>query len=300
MANIKLFSLSDEVTEVKSTSVTLEKELQNIIENNMNTFFGVSFVKSEYIIPEGRMDSIGIDENNCPVIFEYKRSTNENVINQGLYYLEWLLDHKGDFYRLVQKTLGTDAADSIDWSTPSVMCIAADFTKYDLHAVNVINNNAKLLVKLVRYRKYSDSHLLFEFLNSPGTTTNKSNIQIPKTPQPLDSFEDKYNKAPIEMKNLCDSIRDYILSLGDDISENQVKMYVAFKKVKNVACVEIYKSHIFLHLRLEPQTVNISDGFIDEVTSTATFTGLPIRIRIKTPEDFYNVKPLIDRAYNEN
>ena len=35
------------------------------------------------------MDSIGIDENNCPVIVEYKRSSNENIINQGLFYLDW-------------------------------------------------------------------------------------------------------------------------------------------------------------------------------------------------------------------
>ena len=55
----------------------------------METLFGVRFLKSEYIITAGRMDSIGIDENNSPVIFEYKRSINENVINQGLFYLDW-------------------------------------------------------------------------------------------------------------------------------------------------------------------------------------------------------------------
>ena len=55
----------------------------------METFFGVRFLKSEYMITSGRMDSIGIDENNSPVIFEYKRSSSENVINQGLFYLEF-------------------------------------------------------------------------------------------------------------------------------------------------------------------------------------------------------------------
>ena len=32
----------------------------------------------------------GIDENCSPVIIEYKRALNENVINQGLFYLDWL------------------------------------------------------------------------------------------------------------------------------------------------------------------------------------------------------------------
>ena len=44
-------------------------------------FFCVTFLASEYRTTDGgRMDSIGIDENHCPVIFEYKRSTNENVM----------------------------------------------------------------------------------------------------------------------------------------------------------------------------------------------------------------------------
>ena len=68
--------------------MVLEKELQTLIEQNMETFFGVRFLKSEYAITNGRMDSIGIDENNSSVIFEYKLSQNENVINQGLFYLD--------------------------------------------------------------------------------------------------------------------------------------------------------------------------------------------------------------------
>ena len=69
------------------------------------------------------MDSIGIDENNSPVIFEYKRSQNENVINQGLFYLDWLLDHKADFKLLVIDKLGMEAADNIDWSVPCVIVL---------------------------------------------------------------------------------------------------------------------------------------------------------------------------------
>ena len=94
MADIKLFRYKPQVKEMKAASVLLEKELQTVIENNMQEFFGVTFLASEYVIDGGRMDSIGIDENNCPVIFEYKRSMNENVINQGLFYLNWLLQRR--------------------------------------------------------------------------------------------------------------------------------------------------------------------------------------------------------------
>ncbi len=136
MSEIKLFDIKDGVRQLVSSEVLLERELQTLIEKNMETLFGVRFLKSEYSITNGRMDSIGIDENNCPVIFEYKRSSNENVINQGLFYLDWLLDHKADFKLLVIEKMGREAAELIDWSVPCVICVANDFTKYDVHAVN--------------------------------------------------------------------------------------------------------------------------------------------------------------------
>lgn len=101
MSDIKLFSLLNKVQELSSSSVSLERELQNTIEQNMFTFFGVDFLKSEYSMTYGRIDILGLDENFCHVIFEYKRSTNEGVINQGLFYLDWLLDHKADFKLIV-------------------------------------------------------------------------------------------------------------------------------------------------------------------------------------------------------
>ena len=114
MSNIELYSLNNGVTELSPSPSAVEKELQNLIEKNMQLFFGVRFLKSEFSITNGRIDSLGIDENNCPVIFEYKRSISENVINQGLFYLDWLLDHKADFKLLVMEVLGAKEANEIE------------------------------------------------------------------------------------------------------------------------------------------------------------------------------------------
>ena len=88
MGDIKLFRLDNQdVTELPGTSVALEKSLQERIEKNLETFMGVRFLASEYStgpVHGGRIDTLGIDENGSPVIIEYKRATNENVINQGL------------------------------------------------------------------------------------------------------------------------------------------------------------------------------------------------------------------------
>ncbi len=101
MSDITLFRTSqDKVTQLHGQCVALEKSLQTLIESNLETFLGIRFLASEYSTGAnhgGRIDTLGLDENGCPCIIEYKRSSNENVINQGLFYLDWLMDHKADF-----------------------------------------------------------------------------------------------------------------------------------------------------------------------------------------------------------
>jgi predicted transport protein len=270
MADIKLFTISPRgVTELAATSVTLEKELQTLIEQNMQTFFGATFLRSEYSITNGRIDSLGLDENNCPVIFEYKRSINENVINQGLFYLDWLLDHKADFKLLVMEQLGKEKADNIDWTMPCVICIANNFTKFDEHSVNQMQRN----IKLVRYKKFGENLVLFEHLNVPTIKPiiDVNNISSDVTDvgsgkeSSVKTFLQQFAEAPAEIKSIYETIRDYILSLGDDVTENQLKYYVAFKKIKNIICAEIYPNKIVLHLRLNPDEVELQDGFIKDM-----------------------------------
>ncbi|MBL4637922.1 MAG: DUF91 domain-containing protein, partial [Proteobacteria bacterium] len=159
MSDIKLFSQSGEVfTELAGSIAALESNLQKQIESNMQTFLGVQFLASEYHTGKthkGRIDSLGLDENGCPVIIEYKRCKNQNVINQGLFYLDWLLDHQAEFQLLVMKHLGNDVAETIEWSGTRLICIAADFNKYDEHAVQQINRN----IELMRYRFFGNDLL---------------------------------------------------------------------------------------------------------------------------------------------
>jgi RecB family endonuclease NucS len=101
MADIKLFHIeADRATELLGAAVAIEKTLQTLIEQHLDVLLGVRFLASEYTTGKahgGRIDTLGLDENRAPVIIEYKRSINENVINQGLYYLDWLMDHKAEF-----------------------------------------------------------------------------------------------------------------------------------------------------------------------------------------------------------
>ena len=232
MADIKLFNIKGDVKEYQSGTVTLEKELQTVIEQNMETFFGVTFLATEYRTTDGgRMDSIGIDENRCPVIFEYKRSMKDNVINQGLFYLNWLLDHKDSFKVLVIEKLGLEEADNIDWSMPRVVCIAGDFTKYDESAIKQMNRN----ISLIRYKKFGEDLLMFEQINesvAAAMTEDSGPTAAVRVKSGSKTFAEKKKDASAEVLTLYEDVRNYVLSLGDDITENRLKHYVAFKKIK--------------------------------------------------------------------
>ena len=296
MSEIKLFAIQGGVKELNPAPVLLEKQLQSLIETNMETFFGVKFLQSEYKIKDGRMDSIGIDENHCPVIFEYKRNANENVINQGLFYLDWLLDHKGDFKMLVIEKMGIKEANLIDWSYPCVICIANDFSRYDLHAVNQMARN----IKLVKYNKYNNELILFEHLNAPNV--KPAPAEDPDEPKHYGlpkSHTEKLENLPEKTKTLYNTVCEYIESLGDDLEKNQLKYYLAYKKVQNMVCVEVYSDKVILRLKLNPDSVDLIPGFTRDTREIGHYGTGDLEVTIQNSDDIEKAKPLLNRVYSE-
>lgn len=297
MADIKLFNISGKVKEYQSSTVNLEKELQTVIENNMSAFFGVTFLASEYRTTDGgRMDSIGIDENHCPVIFEYKRSMKENVINQGLFYLNWLLDHKDSFKVLVINKLGLTFADKIDWTMPRVICIASDFTKYDESAIKQMNRN----ISLIRYKKFGKDLLMFEQINENIVSVIHEENAVNKPKSTDKTFEEQIAGADKEIKLLYQDLSNFILSLGDDINESHLKLYAAFKKIRNIVTVVALKKKLVINLPLDVNTVIFEEGFSRDVTNIGHWGCGAVELHLKNKADFEKAKTLIDRAYNEN
>jgi len=99
MSDIRLFRLDGDPFEIDGKSVALEKQLQALIKQYLDTFFGIRFLSSEHstgTTDGAGIDTLGIDENGCPIIIKYKRSTDKNVINQELNDFDWLLDHRAE------------------------------------------------------------------------------------------------------------------------------------------------------------------------------------------------------------
>ncbi|CEQ22076.1 Uncharacterized conserved protein [[Clostridium] sordellii] len=303
MGDIKLFKIKDEVEEIEGTSMQLEKHLQNIIEENMEVFLGVKFLATEYStgkVHNGRIDSLGIDENNCPVIIEYKRSINENVINQGLYYLDWLLDHKAEFKLLVMDKLGVKYCENIEWSSPRLICIANDFTKYDIHAVKQINRN----IDLIKYKNYKEELLLLEMVHTNTVSDDYKPIENidNSTKHKYKTVEDYLENANNELKNRYYILKDFIMSLGDDVQEKKLKNYFGFKRIKNFACIEIHPKTdaVLVYTKANIKDVEIKEGFTRDVTDIGHYGTGNLEIKFTDMKQLDEVQKYILKSYEMN
>ena len=72
MSDITLFRLvNGSATELQGDASDLEKPLQSLIEANLKPLLRIRFLATEYSTGKthaGRIDSLGLDENDCPVM----------------------------------------------------------------------------------------------------------------------------------------------------------------------------------------------------------------------------------------
>ena len=292
MSDIKIFKIQGGIgNEIVGTSVALEKSLQTLIEDNLESFLGIRFIATEYTTGKthsGRIDTLGLDENGCPVIIEYKRALNENVINQGLFYLDWLMDHQAEFKLLVLEKLGGKEAEEIDWSAPRLLCIAGDFTKYDEHAVQQINRN----IELIRYRKFGEDLLLLDLVNA-SSAQNGPSIRGVKT------VSDHLAQADKDQKDRFETLKDFLIGLGDDVQMKTLKHYFAFKRIKNFACVEIHTQtkQILVYVKVDPDSITLEKGFTRNMKNIWHFGSGDLEITISSDIDLDKAKDLLIKSY---
>ncbi len=300
MSDIKLFRVTGKATkEIHATASSLEKPLQNLIESNLASLLGIRFLASEYSTGKthaGRIDTLGIDENNSPVIIEYKRSSHENIINQGLFYLDWLMDHQAEFKLKVMETFGKTAAELIDWNAPRLICIASDFTKYDGHAVQQMNRN----IELLRYRLFGKDLLLLELANAVNAAT-VSGKKKPAKPAKITGNDKTVAEwladMPPAVGAIFESLENHLISLGDDVQRKDLKLYVAFKRLRNFATVCFQQNQLRVFLNLDPKQVNLIDGFTRDVTNIGHWGTGNLEVSLKALADMDKAKPFLLQAY---
>ena len=302
MADLKLFRVADGIaTELHSTTVALERSLQQLIERNMEEMFATRFLASEFSTGSrhgGRIDSLGIDENNSPVIFEYKRATNENVINQGLFYLNWLVDHKAEFTLLVMKELGQDVADAIDWRAPRLVCVASGYTRYDEHAVEQINRS----IDLVTYRDFGGELFALELVHASRVEPQSANDAPDVSRGHGRTVTELLGQASPELTALYEKLDAFLVALGDDVSKKATKQYFAYRRLKNFACVEVHPQsrNLLVYLKVNPDDVELEEGFSRDVRNIGHFGTGDLELRISNQRHLDRAESLLQASYDNS
>lgn len=307
MSDIKLFHLGNgKIEQLTGTTDTIEKSVQVLFEKNLVSLLGVRFLASEFTTSNGgRIDTLGLDENGCPVIIEYKKATNQNVVNQGLFYLDWLMDHRKDFQWLVLEKLGKKEAETVDWSAPRLICIAGDFVRYDNHAVKQMQRN----IELVRYRRFGADLLMLDHV-AVSSAKSVPAVAIGATGgEGASGVSGKYKtiaavleELDAEMVDRFDALREYVGALGDDVQETMLRYYIAFKRIKNFACVEFRptQGRILIFVKVDPASITLEPGFTRDVSKIGHFGTGDLEITLSKAGDLEKAVSLIKRSYDES
>lgn len=317
-----LFKINGSVVKkITVKDLDLEKNLQGLFESNLEEILNIVFLSHEYSTSfGGRIDTLGIDKNGSPCIIEYKKSQNDNVINQGLSYLRWLLDHKADFEKLVEKhfasiydsptvTWDGKIVDkiAIDWDSPRVICIAENYNKFDIDTADILPIN----IELLRYRIYDENILYVEPENYQKVKIStfgiaqkaKKEKEGQEKLQKTYSVDDHLKKTPEKIKTLYLKLREKIISIDENIKEEPKKLYIAYKLATNFVDVQLRSKDIKIFLNVKSGQLNDPKNLARDLTKPK-FIGHwgngDYEIKLENDNELESVFELIKQSYNLN
>jgi hypothetical protein len=258
---MKLFDVkSTKATEVEQIPFKLEKDIQSLIEPNVETFFGVKFIKTEFTVDKYRIDTLAFnEENNAFVIIEYKKGNSYSVIDQGYTYLQLLLNNKSDFLLILSQYFNKVLRfEDVDWSQSKIIFISPSFNSYQKDSVNFKD----LPFELWEIKRYSNNSLVLsqhhsisresiETLSNPKSESIISNVN--KEITPLKTIEFHLSKTSTELAEKWKELSLKIIELEDieivpknpyiSVMKNG-KTLVYFSFRKNSIRVEILRGNL--------------------------------------------------------
>ncbi|WP_042708512.1 DUF5655 domain-containing protein [Methanobrevibacter wolinii] len=290
---------------IRKVNFNSEKDIQDLVENNLEELFNLKFIASEFQVKNFRLDTIAFnEETNSFVIIEYKNTNSFSVIDQGYTYLSVLLNNKADFIlEFNQKFNENKNKKDIDFSQSKVMFISPNYNKYQLNSVKFKD----LAFELWKITKFSNNTVLFDRINIESNTSIK-NLSLNNTSKLKEDVnneiktyyeEDFFYNKPDEIKELYDDIKDRIQNKFEDIDIVPRKHYICFK----------FNNHNLI--TLEPQSNDIKvymgkkGNLIDNLKLTRDVSNIghhgsgDYEFRVRNDDDIEYLLKLSKQVYND-
>ena len=302
---MQLFKIDgNKLNEVNQIDFKKEKELQDLINSNLKSLFGLDFIKAEFTIDDLRLDGVGFDPNNKMFgIIEYKNDVNFSVIDQGYTYLNTLLDRKADFVLLYREVTGKDLKkEDVDWRSTKVIFISPQFTKYQMRSINI---NSPF--ELIEVHKYENNSLILnrvELMHNKGDNIGSmlKNSVIQKVSREIKLYSEDYHlkQASDSTKNLYFDLKDRILGLGDNIEIKPRKFYIGFIASTNFLDIHVEKSKLKIWVNLKSGQLNDPEHVARDVSKVGHWGNGDYEVDLKDTKNMNYLMNLLTQSYNRN
>ncbi len=307
MGRVQIFHATlDGARELGETPFRNEKELQGLVETHLHNLTGIDFVATEHRTGsrhKRRADTLGLDSQQRPVVIEYKLGHGGAAISQGLDYLYWLEDHKGDFRELVRNSLGSSRSRNIDFRNARLLCVAGWFRREDV--INAETNRRR--IDLLSVRRHGAATILLEWVH--GKEPEPIAVPHPPYPDPNPQFPDYgewdqlvADKSLYELfKELC----DFTKALNEElwVKPHTTGFSIKLKPGKRANLLYIWPSLkerlLTIQLKLDLTTVSLEEGFTQDISQVERHRPYTLLVFIRNHDDLKRAKPLIRRSYEE-
>lgn len=279
---------------LKEKSFESERELQEFVDENLDKFFGLKFIKREFGGQGLSIDTIAYDpETKGPVLIEYKKDTQVSVVDQGIAYLDWLLNHKGDYLLLLQDKLKTK---DVDWSQARVIFVAKNYSAHQIRAAGMQG----IPFELWKYDLYENLFNI-QMVETPKSDVSFSSLMkspaVKKISKEIKSFslEDHLKGQSSKVRGVFKTFQQKVLDMDSDIVERVGKSVITYK-INNLAFLYLYFQSNKLGgiLRLEKPSIRF-----DFATQRQVVKGDPFKVRIKIDSEsqISEAMVLVEKAY---
>ncbi len=295
------------LTQIKEKPFKLEKEIQKVVEKNLHTLLGLDFIRTEFSLNSFRIDSLAFDsEKNSFVIIEYKRDKNFSVIDQGYAYLSLMLNNKAEFILEYNETKSESLKRTdVDWSQSKVIFISPNFTPYQKEAINFKD----LPIELWEIKRFTNDTLSFEQIinrsskesiktvsNSETITTVSKEIKVYSEHEHLENIEEN-------LLNIYTEIKEFLLSLGEDITIYPKKKTIGFKIGEKVFCdIVLQNKGIRMFLNVKKGVLKDTENITRDVSEVGHWGNgaYEIRFPLKDDTEMDYVFSLLRQTINKN
>lgn len=299
---MNLYNISNnQLSQLKEKPFKLEREIQALFEKNLLQISGLEMVKSEFSIKGKRIDTLAYDgQSHAFIIIEYKRDKNVSVVDQGFTYLSLMLENKADFVLTYNETLNKNLHSSkVDWSQTRVIFVSPSFTENQRLATNFKD----IAIELWEIKRYENDLISINPIKKTKSAESikpltKQNGLIKSVTDEIKVYteEDHLNGSSEEIKELYESYKNAILNLTDDIEIIPKKLYIAFKKNKNIADIVILKKGIKIFINLKKGQLDDPKGLMKDVSETGHWGNGDYEVVINNTSNLEYIMSLVKQA----